>query len=148
MESSNFLGCLENKAQLLVAIRRNHSMECGCLKDKRFTATWWRKLDGFSVIKLKIALEEIIFWQENQEFLGRLRQTGDNARKFSLVCDDRNPGFENIKIFGNLYGTAGIKLNSKLKSSKWIGMGRFFAWLNIKILKSGGKSFMFSYSLA
>jgi len=36
-------------------------------------------------------VREIILARREIGDFGRLRQTGDNARKFNLVCDDRNP---------------------------------------------------------
>jgi len=93
------LGCLEElKLNFVVAIEG--IMECGCLKDKRFGAIDGENLTGFLVIKLKKCVcKRNHFGKKRNVDFGRLRQTRNNARKFNLVCDDRDSGL-NYKDVG------------------------------------------------
>lgn len=72
-------------------------MECGYPKGKRFGAIDGESLTEFLAMELKkYALRSRNhFWQkEKSQILGDYDRPGDNARKFNLVCDDRNSWVE------------------------------------------------------
>jgi len=72
-------------------------MECGCRRGPNgFAATV--NLTDLGAIKLKSTLQ-IILAESLWRYVGR-----NNARKFSLVCDDRSSEFEMLKMLKDLYG--------------------------------------------
>jgi SRSO17 transposase len=92
---SKFLGCFRvTKINFAVAIRRNHGVWLP--EGQTVRCNRWRKFDRtFSDKTQEVRyVREIIFGKKRVAGFGRLQQIKDNARKFNLVCNDRNSWVE------------------------------------------------------